>query len=220
MSDQLPTFNFIDALLQKKGYGLTDAQGNIINIDNWARNNGGNPYWQNGQKVHWEDFYIPQDRAAFSPLPLNPVSIEGFALLLLAAQFAKTPEGQKSLERIINKYLDSCARIVESVQDACHSNWLTALNNQHITAAISHKIGLIDDGGYLKVMDHYRAVFDKMFAIAVVTETITGVTTLVQGAKTYNQASTQDKSLGFSTSDMTSASGIAALTNILKGAIP
>lgn len=155
--------------------------------------------------------YQPQDKAAFSPLPREPFSIEGALLLGVILTFAKTPEGQKSLERIIVKYLDSCARMVESVQDACHSNWLTALNNQHITAAIGHKIGLIDDAGYVKILDHYRSVFDKMFAIALVGDTITGVTTLVQGAKVQTAAAAG--------ASPETSSGLAALTNILGKAM-
>lgn len=137
--------------------------------------------------VHKEDSFQPQDRFAFSPLPSEPISLEGAVLALLILKLSKTPEGMKSLERIAIKYMDSCARIVESIQDASHSNWLTALNNQHMAAAISHRIGLIDDGAYIKILDHYRSVFDKMFGLAAASEvmeaTVTGVTTLVQGSK-------------------------------------
>lgn len=158
--------------------------------------------------------FQPQDRMAFSPLPTDPLSIEGLALFLLIANFAKTPEGQKSLERIVLKYLDSCARIIESVQDASHSNWLTALNNQHITATISHRIGLIDDAGYIKVLDHYRSVFDKMLQTEWLGTAITGVTTLVQGAKTTNtyQERTGEHT---GTSETSTASGIGLLHDIL-----
>ncbi len=128
--------------------------------------------------------YQPQDRMAFSPLPSQPLSIEGLALLGIIFNFARTKEGSKSLERIIIKYLDSCTKIIESVQDACHSNWLTALNNQHITLAVAHRIGLIDDAGYLKTLSHYQSVFDKMLKISAFETTFQGITTLVQGAKT------------------------------------
>lgn len=130
--------------------------------------------------------YQPQDRMAFSPLPGEPLSIEGLALLGIIFSFARTKEGSRSLERIIIKYLDSCARIIESVQDACHSNWLTALNNQMITATINHRIGLMDNAGYLKVMSHYTSVFDKMYLLSAFSDTFQGITTLVQGAKTTN----------------------------------
>ncbi len=146
--------------------------------------------------------FQPQDRMAFSPLPSQPYSIEGAALLLIIANFARNPEGQKSLERIVIKYLDSCTKIIESVEDACHSNWLTALNNQHITATIGHRIGLIDDAGYLKIMSHYQSVFDKMWQKDVALGALSGVTTLVQGSKT-------------TTGEGASATGIPALTSIL-----
>lgn len=133
--------------------------------------------------------FQPQDRFTFSPLPTNPYSLEGLAIFALIANFARTKEGQKSLERIALKYIETCGSIIEAVQDASHSNWLTALNNQHITAAITHRIGLMDDASYIKIIDHYRSVFDKMFGLEIVSDTITGVTTLVQGNKVKSSTS-------------------------------
>ena len=143
------------------------------------------------ENIRWLDFNItqgnfpftPEDRFTFSPLPHDPISIEGLALLLIIKKLASSPEGLKALERIAIKYLDSCARIVESVEDACHTNWLTALNNQHISLAIAHKIGLIGNDAYIKTMDHYRSVFDKMWTAQMAGQILDGVTTLVQGAK-------------------------------------
>lgn len=152
-----------------------------------------------GQQVH------PQNHFAFSPIPANPISLEGLALLLVVKKLGETPEGREQLERLALKYLDSCARIIESVQDACHSNWLTALNNQHITAAISHRLGLMADGDYMRVLMHYQSVFDKMFALEIVGDTITGVTTLVQGSKTFASGGTQ---------------GLASLVNVRRAGKP
>ena len=159
--------------------------------------------------VEKEDKFQEQNRFAFSPLPYEPLSLEGAVLLLLVTKLSKTPEGQKSLERIILKYLDSCGRIIESVEEACHSNWLTALNNQHISAAICHRIGLIDDGGYLKIMDHYRSVFDKMWQAQMAGKILDGAVTIVGGTK-----------VGYGETGR-GAAGIGALASILKGlAVP
>lgn len=118
-----------------------------------------------------------QDRSSFSPLPSNVFSIEGLFMVMLLKTIMSNP---KMFERLAVKYLDSCARIVESVEDGCHSNWLTALNNQHIAAAISHRLGLIDNGSYVNIMQHYRSVFDKLLIKGY---TVEGLHTLVQGAK-------------------------------------
>lgn len=147
-----------------------------------------------------------QDRFTFSPLPTNPVSLEGAALLAIIVSFMKTPQGQDKLARLMNTYIKTCGDIISSVQDACHSNWLTALNNQHITASICHRIGLMDDASYIKTMDHYRSVFDKMFALNIVQDTISGVTTLVQGTKITSG--------GGETGTAESSSGLGALANI------
>ena len=151
---------------------------------------------------HAEDAFYKEERVAFSPITANTWSLDNLALILLIAKFSKTAEDKVHLKQIIVKYLDSCARIVEAVEDACHSNWLTALNNQHIAAAISHRIGLIDDGGYIKIMDHYRSVFDKMLQKGYVTDTVGNLTTLVQGSRTAGKE--------------TGATGLGALAAILK----
>lgn len=118
----------------------------------------------NGTVIPWEVFFQHEDHLAFSPATQS-FSMENLILILFLVKLSKTPEGMKTLERIAVKYLDSCARIVESVESACHQNWLTALNNQHIAAAIAHRIGLIDDGGYIKIVEHYRSVFDKQYVL-------------------------------------------------------
>lgn len=164
-----------------------------------------NPYGVGDWLIHQEDFFQSQDRFTFSPLPSYPVSVEGLAFLLIVKKLMETPEGKKTFERLAIKYLDSCARIVESVEDACHSNWLTALNNQHIAAAITHKIGLIDNGGYLKIVDHYRNVFDKMWQAQMAGHILDGVTTIIGGTRTgYGETGT-------------GAAGIGALAAVLKG---
>lgn len=141
-----------------------------------------NPYWimDNGNplSIHFEDHFYKEDHLAFSPATQS-MSPENLFLVIALIQLGKTPEGQKIIRDIAIKYLDSCARIVESVESACHSNWLTALNNQHITATIAHRIGLIDDGGYEKIVDHYRNVFDKMYNFGA----IEGLSTLILGGE-------------------------------------
>jgi hypothetical protein len=148
-----------------------------------------NPRWilsdGNWLSVHWEDAFYHENHTAFSPLTEKKGTIENVLLVGFLIKCSKTPEGMKTLEKIAVKYLDSCASIIESVQKASAQNWLTALNNQHLAAAICHRIGLIDDGGYEKVVDHYRSVFDKMFLNGVAQATLGAVSTLVQGS-TYS----------------------------------
>lgn len=136
----------------------------------------------NNNRVKWESFFQAEDHVAFSPATSRH-GIENAILLGIVLRLSKTPEGQKILERLAIKYLDTCGQIIASIQNASQTNWLTALNNQHITAGIAHRIGLMDDGAYLKVLDHYRSVFDKMFTESVLTSTLGSVGTLVQGSK-------------------------------------
>lgn len=150
----------------------------LIPMWKWKNLNGNNEIKIFGNKAFDDGQTIqPQDHFAFSPLPNQPFSVEGLALLALIAPLAKDPA---RLERVAIKYLDSCARIVESIQDACHSNWLTALDNQYMSAGIAHRMGLLDDGSYLRILKHYQSVFDKMLTQGYVIE---GLNTLVQGTK-------------------------------------
>ena len=139
-----------------------------------------------GKEIADEVWATPELHVAFSPAT-QELSLENLFLVVAIVKLSKTPEGMKHLKDIIIKYLDSCARIIESVQDACHSNWLTALDNQFITATIAHRIGLVDDGGYIRIVEHYRGVFDKMLISDVALGTLSGVTTLVQGSKAPGQ---------------------------------
>lgn len=149
--------------------------------------------------------YQPQDRALFSPLPTNVMSIEGGMVTLI--MFKLLRDHPDMFQKIALKYLDSCARIVESVEESCHSNWLTALNNQHIAAGISHRIGLIDDGSYIKIVDHYRSVFDKMWEAQMLGNVLEGIGTFV-GQTKITGAAAKGATGG-------SSSGLAALANIL-----
>lgn len=129
-----------------------------------------------------EDKYFKEERFAFSPITANTFSIDNMALLLLVAKYSTTLEDRKMLKDIIIQYLKTAGGILESIQKSSSQNWLTALNNQHIAAAMLHRIGLIDDGGYLKIVDHFRSVFDKMFIPIILSETLGPVTTLIQGS--------------------------------------
>jgi hypothetical protein len=147
-----------------------------------------------------KDFYISERHVAFSPLE-NGFSLENGIMLLMALLIGR--KDPKALERIITKYLDVCGGIVGDIQQACHSNWLTALDNQFITVAIAHRIGLIDDGAYLKIYSHYDDVTNKMINSEFIGNTMQGITTLITGGS-------------YSTR---SASGVTEETKGLLGAI-
>ena len=179
--------DWYETQLKQRGYGTQTEDGEVLNIDNSYRKETATDadrlrpakeYWQNGFRVPLEAFYQGQDRTAFSPLPSNPASIEGAFLGVLLLKLMR--DNPAAFERIAVKYLDSCARIVESVEDSCHTHWLTALNNQHISAGIAHKIGLLDDGSYLKIIEHYRHVFDSLYEKGVADQ---GLQVFVQGAR-------------------------------------
>ena len=175
-------------------------------------------WWRKGIPigVHKEDKFQPQNRFAFSPLPYEPLSLEGAALLLLILNFARTPEGQKSLERIAIKYMDNIAKIVEHIQAPAKTHWAVGLNAQTSTAAILHRLGLIDDGGYEKIVDQSRKVFDKEWSAEFITAMAGQLTTLVEGsnrATTERAAAPPGATAAMTTTEL---GGIAAILKALK----
>lgn len=149
-------------------------------------------WWRKGIPliIAKEDKFLPQNRFAFSPLPYDVMSVEGVAFALIMLKLSKTPEGQKILERLAMKYMDSIASIVESVQGPAKTHWAVGLNAQTTTAAILHRTGLIDDGGYEKIVDQSRTVFDKIWTKDFVEKMASNLTTLVEGSKVSAEGGT------------------------------
>jgi hypothetical protein len=116
----------------------------------------------------------------------------------------KTEEGQARLERIAIKYLDVTGKIIEAVADSSKTNWLNGINNVEFCAAICHKLGLIDNGGYVRMLNSVRNRFDKLYVFESARTALGGVTTLIQGS-TYKA-----EEGGISTS------GLATIAQIFK----
>lgn len=124
--------------------------------------------------------FQPQDRFAFSPLPSDPISLEGLALLGLAYNFSRTSEGQKSLEHIILAYMNNITKMICAISEAGQTSWANGGLSIMLSAALMHKTGLLDDAGYLRTIEHARSVFDKMFENQAIGTALTGVSTLVK----------------------------------------
>jgi hypothetical protein len=135
------------------------------------------------QIPHLEDYFMHEERGVFFPTTQNLISFDNLTLYLIAFKLLKTDP--KLFKEIIVTYLDCCARIVESVEKASHgSHWMGAIVKETTVAAIAHRIGLIDDGGYEKIVDQNRNIFDKLLVKDIALEGLAGVTTLVQGSQT------------------------------------
>jgi hypothetical protein len=101
--------------------------------------------------------------------------------------------------------LEVTGKIIEAVADSSKTNWLNGINNVEFCAAICHKIGLIDNGGYVRMLNSVRTRFDKLYAAEAALAALGGVTTLIQGS-TYKESEKE----GISTS------GLATIAQIFK----
>jgi hypothetical protein len=122
--------------------------------------------------------------------------IEALALLAYFVKCSKTPEGMKSIERIILKYLDSMSDIISSMQASSAANWWTAMMNQYQQTSILQRMGLISpyDAERTKMFldNKFGQILDKSYFGDIVS----GVTTLVQGSSIKTKGGTEAEGLG------------------------
>jgi hypothetical protein len=125
--------------------------------------NFANPYGVGDWLIHWEDFFQPQDRFAFSPLPSFPVSVEGLALFMILKKL-----GPAAVEKLAYKYIDSVESILNGLLKAGKASPYVGINNTTAWACVAHRFGLIDNGGYLKIVDQSRNIITVMQQLAAV----------------------------------------------------
>lgn len=154
-----------------------------------------------------EEYFEHEDNIAWYPGTSEQFSLQNVMLVLFMAKLMKTGEGQARLERIITKYLEVTGRIVESVADSSKTNWLNGINNVEFLAAITHKIGLIDNGGYVRMLNSVRTRFDKIYSAEAALSALGGVTTLIQGSKIETKTTSP-------TTSITTERGLATLSHL------
>jgi len=155
-------------------------------------------------------FFQTERHVAFSPLE-EGATLENLTILVTVAKLCRTPEGQKILKDVLVKYLACCSDIVSACQRACiGANAITAIANNNLTAAIAHRLGLIDDGGYIRICDHNTTVTNALIDISVLQNIAGPVTTLVTGSE-YHAGAAEGAGGGID------AKGIGSLAAILKG---
>lgn len=146
--------------------------------------------------------------------PLGKYSKYGTLLMLMvAARYTNTSDGQKLLAQMVMKYLDSMAKVISSMQTASAANWLTALMNQRTTINMLARVGLIspyDQFSESVWLDHILA---EMIRLQVLGDTIGSLTTLVTGSN-YEIHGAAGKG---ATGAFESAEGVAAFAKILAG---
>jgi hypothetical protein len=119
----------------------------------------------------------------FGPVAREYSEIETLLLAVVLAKMTKTPDGLKHLRDIFIKYLDSTARIIESMQRASSANWMNALLNSYVAVPIYERLGLITPFDKVHTQLWLDHVFGEMEKISVAFEGLTSITTLIEGSK-------------------------------------
>lgn len=183
-----------DRALGAKGYGTFDSNGKLLNVDNyWRKDNAEaegfdwfgilpntKAYWQYGFKVHYEDYFEPQNRSPFSPLPDNLFSQEGAYIGALLIWLLKNRPD--TFEKLANNYITTCGNIVSKIMESGKASPYAAINSHTAAACVLHRLGLITNGGYLKIVDQSRNMISVLQQLAALGKVLDGLTSLVEGA--------------------------------------
>lgn len=107
-----------------------------------------------------EDRFAPVGAFAYSPLAQELFSVDNGVLALLVVYLAK--KNPAMLERIINKYLDNVTDLLSDIVESGKTHPLSAINAHTTFAVVAHRFGIINDAGYLKIVDQTRSIIDKI----------------------------------------------------------
>lgn len=135
-------------------------------------------------------------------LTLGPVAreysdIETLLIAVAFLKFMKTPQGEKHVKDIMVKYLDSTARIIEAMQKASCSNWVTALVNQTACMPIYGRLGLVTPFDQTRALLWFDHFFGEMEKLSVAFQGLGSLTTLIEGSKySTGKAGVSGESLG------------------------
>lgn len=139
-------------------------------------------YIRNGVAFNVQDLshFTPNQPFAFSPLAQELMTVENAPLVLLALQFAKTPEGREQLLELAKTYIVALTGILTEICDSGSTHPLNHLNATTAFAAISHRFGLMTDSDYLKVVDQTQHIIDEIIKQTWAGEVLQGITTLTK----------------------------------------
>jgi len=170
------------------------------------------PVQDTGTQLKFSDYDLSKkgNILALAPVAREYSEIETVALVLLLTKMSKTPEGQKHVKDIFIKYLDSTARIIESMQKASCSNWVTALINQTACMNIYARLGLVTPFDQTRTLLWFDHFFGEMEKLTVAFEALGSLTTLIEGSKvSIGEGGISGESLG-------SLGTLATMLKVLK----
>jgi hypothetical protein len=121
-----------------------------------------------------------QDRMAFSPFSTDLLTVDNAFLMLMFVKALKQPDGVKMIQGLASKYMDTTSKIVSDIMDSGNTTWMANGNATMLASAFLHRQGLLDDGGCIRVQEHVRGTFDKMFTMNFVTGSLGALSSLTK----------------------------------------
>ena len=148
--------------------------------------------------------FTHEDRSPYSIFTRHIETPDNLLIVLLALKAWRDKDAFKQLIGLMESYAKATAGAISDVANCGKSSYGANTNAIMLASAMAHKAGLINDAGVVRVQEHLRGVFDKLFELDIFSNALNSVTTLVEGTK-----------IGQGESGM-GQSGLSALLSTLK----
>lgn len=128
-------------------------------------------------------FQSENKRAAYSPFSAETFTLDNAVMAIAIMKLIKTPDGVKTIEKLFIKHMESLTKMLDSIEGSGNTNWVTAGYSQIMASNLLHRFGLVNDGDHLRLTDHVRVTFDKMWQSGFINDTVGSLTTMVAGSR-------------------------------------
>lgn len=120
-----------------------------------------------------------QDRMPFSPFTSEKMSFDN--LFMLAVIFkGLTKDNYAAFTKLVGDYMQNVGRAITAVSSMGDANWANHTSSTMLMASMLHRLGMLDDQGLVRVQEHCRTIFDKMWQKDVALGALGGVTSLAK----------------------------------------
>lgn len=130
--------------------------------------------------------FMHEDRAPFSPFTRQIDTPDNLLWLAIVAK-GLTKDNYKAFTQFMDSYMTNCQKVIGHISDMGNQNWMSNVNATLLLSGILHRMGLLDDAGYVRSQEHCRTAFDKLYIQETALGALNGVSTLINGSKVSNE---------------------------------